>query len=57
LADVRGGDDEGAAAEEGEDVDEEFGRETIDGTQFTFQDVDLSQDAVEEGFDFCELFR
>lgn len=57
LADVRGGDDEGAAAEEGEDVDEEFGGETIDRTQFTFQDVDLSQDAIEEGFDFCELFR
>ena len=56
LADVRGGDDEGAATEEGEDVDEEFGRETIDGPKITFQDVDLSQDAVEEGFDFCELF-
>ena len=56
LADVRGGDDEGAAAEEGKDVDEKFGRETIDRPQFTFYNVDLSQDAFEEGFDFCELF-
>ena len=31
LADVRGGDDEGATAEEAEDVVEEFWRETIDG--------------------------
>ena len=55
LADVRGGDDEGAATEEAEDVDEEFGRETIDGPQFTFQDGDLSEGTIEERFDFCEL--
>jgi len=55
LADVRGGYDEGATAEEAEDVDEEFGRETVDGPQFTFQDGDLSEDTIEERFDFCEL--
>jgi hypothetical protein len=55
LRDVRGGDDEGAAAEEAEDVEEEFGGETIDGPQFTFEDVDLSQDTIEQEFDFCEL--
>jgi hypothetical protein len=52
LADVRGGDDGGAAAEESEYVEEELGGQPVDRPQLAPQDVDLLQDAVEEEFYF-----
>jgi hypothetical protein len=57
LADVRGGDDRGAAAEEAEYVEEELGGQPVDQLQLAPQEVDLLQDAVEDEFYFCELGR
>jgi hypothetical protein len=55
LADEGGGNDGGAAAEEGEDVEEEFGGEAVDGAEVAAEEGHLFEDAIDERFDLGEL--